>query len=264
MDSPFTQTSALRIAVLGALAAVALSGCGGSKVLRKPEPLAVTPSLAAASDQRLAATLDWVIVRDGPGAWAKNVDWDEYLIRVQNLSDEPIRVTNITVSDSLGTRIDIGRNRRQLVEGTKQTKRRYKDERLKVKAGVSAGLLMATGGVSAAAAAAVGMSAVVGYSSAASLSSALVTGTIVAPALVIGGFVRGVNNSKVNRRIQSRQTRLPAVLREDEEKSLDIFFPLAPSPRQIELTYIDSKGHHIVVIDTRTALDRLHLEPAGK
>ena len=264
MDSPFTQTSAMRIAVFGALAAVALSGCGGSKVLRKPEPLAVTRSLAAASDQRLAATLDWVIVRDGPGAWAKNVDWDEYLIRVQNLSDEPIRVTNITVLDSLGTRIDIGRNRRQLVDGTKQTKRRYKDERLKVKAGASAGLLMAAGGVSAAVAAAVATSAVAGYSSVAAANSALVTGIIVAPALVIGGFVRVVNNSKVNRRIESRRTRLPAVLQEAQDRSLDIFFPLAPSPQHIELTYVDSQGPHILVIDTQTALDGLHLEQAGK
>ena len=264
MDSPFTQTSAMRIAVFGVLAAVALSGCGGSKVLRKPEPLAVTPLLAAASDQRLAATLDWVIVRDGPGAWAKNVDWDEYLIRIQNLSDEPIRVTNITVFDSLGIRIDIGRNRRQLVDGTKQTKRRYKDESLKVKAGVSAGLLMATGGVSAAVAAAVGTSAVAGYSSVAAANSALVTGIIVAPALVIGGFIRGVNNSKVNRRIESRRTRLPVVLPEAQERSLDIFFPLAPSPQHIELTYVDSQGPHILVIDTQTALDGLHLEQAGK
>ena len=84
---------------------LALSGCGGTKVLKEPEPLVVTQSLATASDQRLAATLDWVIVRNGPGTWAKNVDWDEYLIRVQNLSDDSIRVTNITVLDSLGVRL---------------------------------------------------------------------------------------------------------------------------------------------------------------
>ena len=33
-----------------------------------------------------AAALDWIIVRDGPGTWAKNVDWDEYLIRVHTKS----------------------------------------------------------------------------------------------------------------------------------------------------------------------------------
>ena len=82
----------------------------------------------------------------------------------------------------------------------------------------------------------------------------------VAPALGIGGFVRGVNDSKVNKRIESRRTRLPVVLQEAQEKNLDIFFPLAPSPRQIELTYIDSQGHHILIIDTHIALDGLHLE----
>ena len=125
---------------------IALSGCGGSKVLKEPEPLVVTQSLATASDQRLAATLDWVIVRDGPGTWAKNVDWDEYLIRVQNQSDEPIRVTNVTVLDSLGTRIEIGGSRRQLIDGTKETTRRYTDEGLKVEAGVGGGGALAVHG----------------------------------------------------------------------------------------------------------------------
>ena len=81
---------------------LALSGCGGTKVLKESEPLVVTQSLATASDQRLTATLDWVIVRDGPGTWGKNVDWDEYLIRVQNLSDESLELTIISVVDSLG------------------------------------------------------------------------------------------------------------------------------------------------------------------
>ncbi len=85
---------------------LALSGCAGTKVLKEPEPLVVTQALATASDQRVAATLDWVIVRDGPGTWARNVDWDEYLIRVQNLSNDSIRVTSISVLDSLGTRIE--------------------------------------------------------------------------------------------------------------------------------------------------------------
>ena len=105
---------------------LALSGCGGTKVLKEPKPLVVAQSLAIASDQRLSATLDWVVVRDGPGTWAKNVDWDEYLIRVQNLSDDSIRVTKIAVLDSIGTRVDTRENRSQLVKGTKQTKRRYK------------------------------------------------------------------------------------------------------------------------------------------
>ncbi len=114
-----------------------LSGCGGTKMLKEPEPLVVTQSLGTASDQHFSATLDWVIFRDGPGTWAKNVDWDEYMIGVENLSDDSLQLTNITVVDSLGTQIEPRQDRKQLVKGTKETKRRYKGEGLKVKAGVS-------------------------------------------------------------------------------------------------------------------------------
>ena len=235
---------------------LALSGCGGTKMLKEPEPLVVTQSLATASDQHIAVTLDWVIVRDGPGTWAKNVDWDEYLLRVQNLSDDSIRVTNIAVIDSLGTRIETRENRKQLVKGTKKTKRRYKGEGLKVKAGASTGTLLTAGAISAATTAAV-VSAAGVFSGTAGV--AITGGLILVPVFAVGGVFRGVNNSKVNKQIKYRQTLLPIVLQEKEEKSIDIFFPLTPSPRQIEFIYVDSRGDHTLVIDAHTALEELHL-----
>lgn len=240
---------------------LALSGCGGTKVLKEPEPLVVTQSLATASDQRLAATLDWVIVRDGPGTWAKKADWDEYLMRIQNLSDDSIRVTNITVLDSLSTRIETRENRKQLVKGAKETKRRYKDEGLKVKVGAGLGRLVTTAGAVAATVSAAGASAA-GMATAS--GAAAVAGIIFVPVLAVGGIMRGVNNSRVNEQIESRQTLLPIVLQEEEEKSLDIFFPLAPSPRQVEITYADSQGDHTLIIDTHAALEGLHLAQADK
>jgi hypothetical protein len=244
-----------------------LSGCGGSKVIEEPEPLTVTQSLAYASDQRLTATLDWVIVRDGPGTWAKNVNWDEYLMRVQNLSDEPIRITKITVVDSLGTKIELGGNRPQLVKGSKETTRRYKGEGLKVKAGESAETLMIAGGVITSASAVVGISMLGGvYSTTA--ASAAVGGIYLGPVLLAGGAVGGMiqskNNKEVDDQIEFRQTLLPVVLPEAQEQRLDLFYPLAPSPRQIEMTYVDSRGEHILIIDTRPALDGLHLVSANK
>ena len=236
---------------------LALSGCGGTKMLKEPEPLVVTQSLATASDQRVAATLDWVIVRDGPGAWAKNVDWDEYQIRVQNLSDDSISVTNITVLDSLGTRIEPRENRKQLVKGTKETKRRYKGEGLKVKAGAGVGTLLTAGAVAGATTAAIVGAGVLGLST--GTAAAATGGLILVPVFAVGGVMRGVNNSRVNKQIESRQTLLPIVLQEEEEKSLNIFFPLTPSPRQIEFVYFDSRGDHTLVIDTHTALEGLHL-----
>ncbi len=75
--------------------------------------------------------LDWVIVRDGPGTWAKNSDWDEYLLRVSNLSDQPIRVTRLTVVDSLSTRIESQSTRKALVSGSKETAQRYEKAGMK-------------------------------------------------------------------------------------------------------------------------------------
>ena len=74
---------------------LALSGCGGTKVLKEAQPIQTTQPLATVSDQQVTAILDWVIVRDGPGTWAKNADWDEYLLRIRNLSDQPIQVIRV-------------------------------------------------------------------------------------------------------------------------------------------------------------------------
>ena len=235
---------------------LAMSGCGGTKVLKESEPLVVTQPLATASDQSLSVTLDWVIVRDGPGTWAKNVDWDEYLLRVQNLGDDSIRVTNIAVLDSLGTRIESGDSRKQLVKGTKKTKRRYKGEGLKVKAGVSAGTLLAAGAVTAVTVVSAGSAVALGGTA---LAAGAATGLLLVPVLAVGGVFRGVNNSKVNNQIESRQTLLPVELQDEVENSLHVFFPLAPSPQQLELTYVDPRGEHTLIVDTRVALEGLHL-----
>jgi len=245
--------------------ATVLSGCGsGSKVLKEPEPLTVTKPIAAVSDQHLTATLVWVIVRGGPGTWAYNVDWDEYLIHIENHSDKLIRVTNIAVVDSLGKQVTPAGTRLQLVNQSKEATRRYKDEGLKVEAGKGAENLMIAGGVMTAAGFVVGMSALAGSTGALAASSAAAGAVILGPVLIVAGaagaIVTSHNNSEVDEQIRSRRTLLPAILQHAEQQDLDIFFPLAPSPKQIEMTYVDSRGQHTLTIDTRSALSGLHLE----
>jgi hypothetical protein len=236
-----------------------LFGCGGTKVLKDPEPMVVTQPLATALDQSLQATLGWVIVRDGPGTWAKTADWDEYLINVRNVSRDSVQVSKITIVDSLDTRVESAASRRQLVKGTKEAKRRYKGKGLTIEAGAGAGTLM-VGGVAAAAGAA-GVVALAGGPLAMGGGAAVAaTGLILAaPVLTVGGVFRGVNNSKVNKQVELRQTPLPVVLQKEEKKSFNILFPLAPSPQHVEIAYVDSKGGHILIIDTHVALDGLHL-----
>ena len=142
------KTGYCRLPIVLALLA-GLSGCGGTKILKEPQPLAPQQALASASDARMAGTLDWIIVRDGPGTWAKNADWDEYLLTVRNDSAAPIVITAVTVTDSSETQQSSVASRKKLVKASKKTAKRYRGEGIKVKAGVGGGALFVTGVLSA-------------------------------------------------------------------------------------------------------------------
>jgi hypothetical protein len=256
----------LGLSVTILLSACLLTGCGGTKVLKEPKPIMTTQPLAANSDERVTATLDWVIVRGGPGTWAKNADWDQYLLRVSNLSGQAVRVTQLTVVDSLDARNEAQTARKPLVKGSKKTARRYKDSGIEVRAGRGAGTMLAAGaavtlaGVGAAAGAAYGAA----WGTAAGGAGAAASGLLLlGPALVVGGIVRGINNGRVGEQIEIRQTLLPLDIPANKELGLNVFFPLSPSPKMVELVYTDATGTHGIVIDTSTVLDGLHLEASA-
>ncbi len=247
---------------------IVLTGCGGAKVLKKPEPLKTTQPLAVASDSRLATTLDWVIVRAGPGTWAKNADWDEYLMRFENLTDSPMQITNVWVYDSLGTQINRQLDRRALVKGTKGTKRRYRDSDIKVKAGMGTGKMLAAGAaVGVVGYGLAGASAVGGFGAPAAAGGGAGAGAAVllaVPVIAFLGIKKDLNNRKVNSEIIRRQTVLPLALPSSDEVSAKLFFPLSPSPTHVEVIYTDTEGEYRLVIDTQEALDGLHLVPEKK
>jgi len=54
------------------------------------------------------------------------------------------------------------------------------------------------------------------------------------------------------------------ILRLASEDCICIFFPLSPSPVQIEITYADSRGDYALTVDTQAALAGLHLVQAEK
>lgn len=232
-----------------------LTACGGTKLLRNPESWSPAAPIATASDERLVVTLDAVIFRAGPGSWAKNVDWDEYVIRIHNVGADSIQVDDISVVDSLGARVTPGVTRSQLVNGTRQAKRRYKGEGIKVQAGVHGGVLVGAGVVAAAGTSGIGTAAMAGGGAA--LGAAAIV--VAVPVLMVGGVARGVNNSKVNGQIERRQTLLPTQLVRGEEKSAHVFFPVSPSPLRVEFRYLDAEEHYTLILDTATALQGLHL-----
>ena len=137
---------ALRFATL-LLASIALAGCGGgTKLVKGPAALPLAEqALASAADDALAARLEHVVVRNGPGAWAKNADWDEYLLRVHNVGDTPLRIDAVRVFDSQDHENRPLDDRSALVSASRQVTRRYRESGLKLEAGRGGGALVAAG-----------------------------------------------------------------------------------------------------------------------
>lgn len=248
--------------ILFLVAAVScLVGCSsGAKVLKEPSALQILEPLSTTRDKKLIATLDWVIVRDGPGTWARNADWDEYLLRVRNSSGKSVRIISIAVYDSLDRRLESSGNRVDLVKLSKETTRRYRDKGLKVKAGMGAETYVAAASGVYLVGAGTAYAALTGSASAVAAAGTVAVGVVVlVPGLIVAGVYRGINDTQVMQRILDRQTPLPVVLAPAEEKSIDLFFPLAPSPKKLELTYLDSGGEYLLVIELSEILRGLHI-----
>ncbi len=252
-----------RIAMLATVLAGA--GCGGTGLLKEPLPLSDDVSVAAAYNDDLVVTIDALIVRDGPGTWARNADWDEYRLTVHNLSEMPVRLDRILVIDGLDHAVDTAASRKALVRQSRNVVRRYRDAGLDVKAGAGTSTLVTSGtvvtamGLGTASAAGTGALISGGTASVGGAAAAASGMLIVGPALAVGGIVRGVNNAKVNERIESGHTELPTRIPAAGNKRLRLFFPITPSPQRLVLGYRDGEGaaHHLVV-DTSSTLAGLH------
>lgn len=245
------------------------SGCAsGSRMLKEPVPVETSKSLAASANDHVEVTLDWVIVRNGPGSWAENVDWDEYVITVENLSDKVISVSTVQLTDALGSRVKQQLTRKALVKKSRETVKRYASSDLKVEAGASAGQLVASGGMAVAAGTALVATTVSGALAGALGGGAAVVGTaatvgvgaiLAGPVIAVNGLVKASRHKTVSKEIQRRRTELSIDLEPGEAQMLTIFFPLAPSPQALTVTYkLNGETlHHSV--DTSSALYGIHL-----
>lgn len=243
-----------------AFLALVLTACGGGTKLVKNAPPPTFPEtpLAQASDARLSAGIRYLVVRNGPGAWAQNGDWDEYLLRVHNASDAPVTLTAARLTDSLDYAVGNLDDRKALVIGSRKTAKRYRDQGIKVMAGRGGGTLAAIG--AGAANAAYGLGSVGMYSSAAAAGA--LTALVAAPVMVSMGITRAFRNSKVNNRIAERSSDFPMTVEPGGDADLDLFFPISPSPIRLEIVYSDAAGEHALAFDIRETFVGLHLPAA--
>ena len=247
-----------------------LVGCVGTKVLDEPTLLPDRNPLAVAGDRAAMATLDWVIVRDGPGTWAKNADWDQYLLRLENRSTTDLHVTEVYVLDSMGTKVFPGRDRKGLIAGSKQVADRYQDADIKVKAGSGTAVMAATvmgttlvgGSVVGAGLAFSSFASLFGIST--SFGAAVTTAgagiVLVGPAMVIKNRR---NQRKVDARIQDIRSPMPFPVEAGMVKQVALFFPITPSPRYVVISYTQEESIQMLRLETRESLAGLHLGAAS-
>jgi len=236
------------------LLAVVLSGCTGPRIIKEPDPLQTSQPLSQSCDDNVCAYLDWVIVRNGPGSWAKNAKWDEYVLRFEILGRNAITIEDLMVFDSLDHPLSKLDTRHGLTRASVATKKRYKNEKLTVSAGEGTGVLLMAGGV----ATLIGVGVAIGGYSGLALATAGPAGVVLAaPVLVYDGLSQ---NAKVNDVIQARRVTLPLALEGPSETSINAFFSFAPSPRYVEIHYRAANSQRVLKIDTETALKGLHFK----
>ena len=247
-----------------------LAGCAGTKVLDEPTLPPDRNPLAVARDRATTATLDWVIVRDGPGTWAKNADWDQYLLRLENRSTTDLRITEVYVEDSMGTKVFPGRDRKGLIAGSKQALDRYQDADIKVKAGTGTAVMAATvmgttlvgGSVVGVGLAYTSFASLLGISTSfgAAVTAAGAGLVLVGPAMVIRNRR---NQRKVDARIQDIRSRIPFPVEAGMVTRAALFFPISPSPRHIVISYRQGESIQTLRLETRESLAGLHLGTAS-
>lgn len=233
-----------------------LLSCSEARLVKEPEFIQIPHHLAMSTDDAVTASLYWVVVPNGPGTWVEDAEWDEYFINVSNNATADIQINSVIVIDSLGTRLASSHTLKNLAEESKQTENRYRDMGIAMRAGYRPVTLPGT--------TAVGGTADTQTRRIMAASPIWATRPVMAAVIAVpfsvGTMVYGgVVNKKISEEIQKRSSSMPVRISTSESHSLDLFFPLAPSPTAVEINYTANKIEHSLVLDTTESLKSLHL-----
>jgi hypothetical protein len=211
---------------LVAATGIALANYGGAARLERAPQVESSKPLAEGKDERIHASIETVILRNGPYAWTRDAEWDEYLIRIRALSDETVEIREIAIFDALDHRIESRSDREELVDGTSETARRYKQ----------AGELVTSRGSN-------GAGSVVAFYGVAAVMARR-------PVIAGVGILHLASNAEVNSEINRRATTLPFAVPGGSDTSVDLFFPITPQSRRLQVVYADNRGEHRLDVDT--------------
>jgi hypothetical protein len=175
----------------------------------------------------LEASLNMVIVYNGPGSWKRDALWDEYAVTLHNPGAEPLTLTSSALADYAGLARPAC-DKPWILERESQTlEKKYKDMGMAFVR--HAGATVTIVGVGAAGIASAGVF---------SASAPVIAGATIA-ALPLYALVVVTSNHD-NRQLRElefnrRCLRLPLTLAPGETRKGSFFFPMVPGPRSLSL-----------------------------
>lgn len=251
--------------MLASAIAATVSACGTSTKMLKA-PVAGAPAmLGAARDHALEIRVDGLVVRDGPGSWARHAYWDEYRVTLVNRDAAALTIQDVAVIDSFGVGAASLADRTALSRATKRSIERHREAGMDVAPGANsrAGLLVVGGSAAVvtggAAVGAASVTASVGGSGA-SGAAAAGAGIALGGVLLAGyGIHRMMQNDRLSDAIEERSIDLSEIA-PGQRRSGSAFMPITPAPSELVVTYRDAGGRtHAVVVPLPTALSQLHV-----
>ena len=237
-----------------------LTGCASSRVLKNPPPpIEAGLGWTGSAPEGISVEVHQLIVRDSGGSWVRDANWDEYVLRIRNDSQDGFEIQGINLySDKLPTPVESSNSREQLEARSNGTLRALKDVGIVAGLGLVApsaliiGAIGTSGGILSASAAA-GTAAVIGI-------VAIPVGLIGGTAYVISRHHRDKDDKvKIDGIIRERGLAVPLQIPPGTEIQKSAFFPITPAPNRLVVTATNGSVTAQVSVEL-PALAGLHLK----
>ena len=208
---------------------------------------------AATAPDRLTVTVHTVLVRNGPGSWVRDADWDEYILTVKNSSRSAMKIEFLRLySPYLPASQQSSLALLQLEDQSHDTLHDLRD------------VTVVAGSGALAAGATVAATAGAGYIGAAAVVPvAMMTLPLLQYSMdqaVERRHLEHEDRSLIELTILERGMHLPLEVPPDGEATRSAFFPLTPAPNRLVIDYrVDGDRRSLEVL--LTALAQLHLKP---
>ncbi|HSZ09174.1 MAG TPA: hypothetical protein VK794_11620 [Steroidobacteraceae bacterium] len=208
------------------------------KLAKKNTPPIELLDRAFPASPTLQPTLVTLISYRGAGSWKREALWDEYVVALENRSEQPITIDSATLADAGAATFAAGNNPWALEKQSKHLEKQYRDH--------GEGFMRAAGpGVLIVGMGAATVSATAGTTM---FVSAGVVGAALAAVVVVPVYylsVLGINhhNKKaVMTEFQRRRLPLPLILAAGETRTGSLFYPMVRSPGSLTLSWSNESG----------------------